>query len=133
MDKKYKSVLQLKQAQFENLTFKRIGAKNDSEFEVQFESNISKMECDDIYRTTLTLNGCKEGEYEVAISMTGYFTIKSSEPIDDNIRNALVSKNTVAILMPYIRSELTLLTSQPGVEPVVLPVFNINNMFEERR
>ncbi len=35
-----------------------------------------------------------------------------------------------AILMPYLRSELTLLTAQPDTDSVVLPPFNINKMFK---
>lgn len=43
-----------------------------------------------------------------------------------------MSKNAVAILMPYLRSELTLLTAQPDTESVVLPPFNINKMMESK-
>lgn len=43
----------------------------------------------------------------------------------------MITKNTVAILMPYLRSELTLLTAQPEMESVVFPPFNINKMLEE--
>ena len=39
--------------------------------------------------------------------------------------------DAVAILMPYLRSELTLLTAQPEMESVVLPPFNINKMLEQ--
>ena len=40
-------------------------------------------------------------------------------------------KNTVAILFPYVRSAFTLLTAQPGMEPVVLPALNINALIDE--
>ena len=33
--------------------------------------------------------------------------------------------------MPYLRSEVSLLTAQPEVECVVLPPFNINKMMED--
>jgi hypothetical protein len=33
--------------------------------------------------------------------------------------------------MPYIRSEVSLLTAQPETECFVMPVFNINAMFNE--
>ena len=62
--------------------------------------------------------------------MTGYFSIETDDTIDDKLKNALVTKNTVAILMPYLRSELSLLTAQPGMECVVLPAFNINKVLE---
>ena len=34
-------------------------------------------------------------------------------------------------MMPYVRSEISLITAQPGVETVVLPPFNINNMINK--
>lgn len=37
----------------------------------------------------------------------------------------------VAIVMPYIRSEVSLLTAQPGVDPVVLSPFNIAEMMSK--
>ena len=33
--------------------------------------------------------------------------------------------------MPYLRSELTLLTALPDTDSVVLPIFNINKMLEK--
>ena len=48
----------------------------------------------------------------------------------EEMKNTLISKNTVAILMPYLRSQVSLLTAQPEVECVVLPAFNINKMLE---
>jgi preprotein translocase subunit SecB len=32
--------------------------------------------------------------------------------------------------MPYIRSEVSLLTAQPGIEPVVIPPFNVVEMMK---
>ncbi len=43
----------------------------------------------------------------------------------------MVTKNAIAILMPYLRSEVSLLTAQPGIECVVLPAFNINKILED--
>ena len=64
--------------------------------------------------------------------MSGFFRIDSQEEIDEKIFQNLMSKNAVAILMPYLRSELTLLTAQPDTESVVLPPFNINKMMESK-
>lgn len=38
--------------------------------------------------------------------------------------------DTVAILMPYVRSQVSLITAQPEVECVVLPPFNIVEMLK---
>lgn len=50
---------------------------------------------------------------------------------EDTDITALISKNTVAILMPYMRSELSLLTAQPGMECIVMPPINVNAMMEQ--
>lgn len=48
---------------------------------------------------------------------------------DGNILDSpLIKQNTVAIMFPFIRSEITLLTSQPGMPPVVIPPLNINKL-----
>ena len=46
------------------------------------------------------------------------------------MKNSLVVKNSVAIMMPYLRSQVSLVTAQPEVECVVLPAFNINKMLD---
>ena len=77
------------------------------------------------------MNGDKPDEYSFDISLTGFFAIEDCPNITQELKNDLVSKNAIAILMPYLRSEVSLLTAQPGMECVVLPAFNINKMFEE--
>ena len=81
---------------------------------------------------TLVLSGEKQDEYNITISLSGFFKIEKSEEMDDKIMKQMISKNAVAILMPYLRSELTLLTAQPDTESVVLPPFNINKMMEKK-
>ena len=38
--------------------------------------------------------------------------------------------NAVAIMFPYLRSQVTLWTSQPMMSPIVLPPININKIFK---
>ena len=79
----------------------------------------------------MTLYGDKPEEYVFEISLTGYFSIEQSAELTEELKNALIAKNATAILMPYLRSEVSLLTAQPGMECVVMPVLNINNLLEE--
>ena len=128
MDKKnIGSVLKLNKIIFNKIEFERLGFKNDNDIELEFQSNISQRKEEDIYKVTLVLKGKKPEEYTLEISLSGFFSIEA----DDNLRNALITKNSVAILMPYIRSQVSLLTAQPEVECIVLPAFNINNMFDK--
>ena len=64
------------------------------------------------------------------INLVGFFSFDNEEVLDESKKNDSISKNAVAIMMPYLRSEVSLLTAQPGVECVVLPPFNINKMMK---
>ena len=121
----------MKNLVFDKIEFKRTGFQNDKELELKIQSNISQRQDAEIYKITLIMNGNKPDEYSFEISLTGFFTIEDDPNITQELKKDLVSKNAIAILMPYLRSEVSLLTAQPGVECVVLPAFNINKMLEK--
>ena len=77
------------------------------------------------------MEGVKKEEYELQVSLTGFFRIDQAEGPQSQMVESLINKNAVAILMPYLRSEVTLLTAQPETDSVVLPAFNINKMLDE--
>lgn len=126
------SVLKLNKLVFDKIEFKRLGFQNEKEFEFGIRSKILQRQDADIYRITLILKGNKPDEYVFEISLTGFFTIEDSQNVKEEIKDDLVNKNAIAILMPYLRSEVSLLTAQPGMECVVLPAFNINKMLEKQ-
>lgn len=130
MDKNIKSVLELKRLVFDYISFKREGFSSDAEFQLKLKSVISKKKYEELYRVELSLEGQKEGEYKIEIRLFGFFAFDESESIDEKLKNELLAKNAIAILMPYLRSEVSILTAQPGVESVVLPPFNINKLME---
>lgn len=117
---------------FDRIEFRRLGFASEKDFEVEIESNIAQRQDTDLYRVTLILKGNKPEEYDLEISLTGYFRIEPDETISENLKNKLVTQNTVAILMPYLRSEVSLLTAQPGMDCVVLPAFNVNKMLADK-
>lgn len=123
----YNSVLNLKRLVFDKIEFDRKGFKNDEKLKFELQAQIGFDE-DGIYKVTLVLNGAKKDEYDIVISVSGFFRVDGQ--VEDKTAENLITKNAVAILMPYLRSELTLLTAQPNTESVVLPPFNINKMFE---
>lgn len=131
MGKEVKSVLGLDKLIFEKIEFKRIGKKNDEEIEFNLNIAINKKQSEEIYRVTLVLNGNKEKEYTLEICLTGFFSFNSEEDLDEEFKSSLINQNTVAIMMPYLRSQVSLLTAQPGVDCVVMPPLNIANMVEE--
>ena len=132
-EKNIQSILVLNKMVFDKIEFKRLGFSSDKELEVEIQSNIAQKNDEAVYKVTLNLKGSKPDEYIFEISLTGFFTIEQEDTITEELRDILISKNTVSILMPYLRSEVSLLTAQPGMECVVLPVFNINKMMEDNQ
>ena len=131
-NKSIESVLKLNKIVFDKIEFNRLGFQNDKELELEIQSNISKRKDPDIYRVTLVLKGKKPEEYTLEISLSGFFSIEVGDGLTEDLKNTLVTRNSIAILMPYLRSQVSLLTAQPEVECVVLPAFNINSMFNNK-
>lgn len=123
-------VLKLEKLEFDNIEFKRKGPKNDKEFEVGIRVEVSQNIHRELYRILLGFDGKKEGEYELKIDLYGYFSYDDSANLDEETKNVLLRENAVAIMMPYIRSELSILTAQPEMDCVVLPPFNITNLLQ---
>lgn len=134
MEKKegIESVLKLDRLVFDKLEFTRLGFKNDKELEIEIQSSVSQKAETNIYKVTLIFKGNKPEEYTLEISLSGFFSIVNDDDLDDETKKALVTKNSVAILMPYLRSQISLLTAQPDTECVVLPPFNINKMLDKK-
>lgn len=128
-----KSALVLERLVFDKIEFTRKGFQNKNEisFEIRVQIGVG-MDQENAYKVTLILSGDKQDEYELEISLSGYFAIENDDSLDEKRKEDLINRNAVAILMPYLRSEVSLLTAQPETESVVLPPFNINKMMDSQ-
>ena len=125
----YESNLILQHLVFDGIEFKRLGFKTESEVNYELEIQIGRdHDNQENYKVTLVLNGKKDKEYIFKIVLSGFFEIKNAENISD--KETLIHRNAVAIMMPYLRSEVSLLTSQPETNSIVMPIFNINKMIK---
>lgn len=125
-----RSVLKMEHIVCDRLSFTRDGFREDGSGEVKFKTASEvERDGDGRYRVVLNVTARREGEYEAAVQITGYCRIDEGCEIKDT----LLEKNAVAILFPYVRAQLTLLTAQPETEPIVLPAFNINALLENQR
>ncbi len=111
---------------FDNIDFKRIGRKSDEELQLQFSVNFGTYQEDEsVKKVTVQISGIKEKEYSFRVQASGFFSFEG------DVGDDIIQQNAVAIVMPYVRSQITLLTAQPGVEPIVLPPFNIVEMLKK--
>lgn len=126
----FESVLKMEQVVFDLISFKRHGFSKQSNEDVEMKLG-TRIECDapGMYRVTLKVLLEKPEEYSVEVQITGYCEIDDMNPHKD----MLLEKNAVAILFPYVRAELSLITAQPGMEPIVLPVVNIAAMVDQAK
>lgn len=118
-------VLKLNHLVFDRISFQRIGFSNRKKVKYKFGFGFEEKGEHDIV-VHLDVLGKKEDEYQFQVSASGYFTLSSTD-----YKNLLMRQNAVAIIFPYIRSQISLLTAQPEVTPVVLPPFNIAQMVED--
>lgn len=124
------SSLILRELVFDRIEFTRKGFKNENKVKFKMEVQTGTIEAEE-YKVTLILTGNKEQEYDFSISLSGFFNFDADGVIDQDQKEKLINANAIAILMPYIRSEVSLLTAQPGTECVVLPPFNIKKLLRE--
>ena len=129
-ENKVKSALSLKRLFFDRIEFHRQGIKNDNEIKFQMQVGIKQRKAEEVYCVSLVLEGEKEKEYYLVIGLEVYFAFDNADDLTEEQKESIIKKNTVAIMMPYMRSQLSLLTAQPEVECVVLPPFNIVKMME---
>lgn len=122
-----KSVLTMENIAFDELTFVREGYRkeNESGLDLIVKASAKKTQ-DGKHRVTLQVIAKKVGEYMVQVKISAFCIVEEGYAHSKE----LIKKNAVAILFPYVRSELTLLTAQPDTDPIVLPPFNINAMID---
>ena len=129
--KDYNSILKLDQLFFEHIRFERKGNSMQSEVKIRFDVKYRRHEKEEKYRVDLRVLAEKEKDYTLDICVVGIFSFDTSGELEEKTKEMLISKNTVAILMPYIRSEVSIVTAQPGMTPIVLPPFNVNALLSE--
>lgn len=71
---------------------------------------------------------------KISLTANGIFELKDiNNSLDEKTKENLVKKNTVAIMLPFIRSQISMLTSQPGLSPIMLPITNVNDLIDEKK
>lgn len=129
-EKTFRSALKMHHLVFDEISFKRLGFQQESdEIENEISMAVNKDQDEDLSLVTLEYSGRKPGEYIVTVRLTGYFEIEGEVPEEE--RRSFLQVNGVAIMFPYLRAELSLITAQPETTPLVMPPYNINAMLAQ--
>lgn len=121
-----KSNLRMESFYFNECLIKRELKVSDGQYNVDLQRKIDKLQ-EHIYNIELTLTIKKDDLY-LFIKATAKFIFESdSYEIEDKI----IKNNTTAIMFPFLRSQVSLLTTQPGMSPILLPPINATKLVDE--
>lgn len=118
-----KSDLKMRDLYFPECSFLREKELKNGELSANLEKNIDKIS-DHVYDVTLSLEVTKE-DMKVKVIAKATFVFEADDYSEED---EVINVNTVAIMFPFIRSEVTLITSQPGMQPIILPAINTTKM-----
>ena len=123
------SSLRLDKLYFNRILFNRIKTEEDvGSSQVKVHIGVSDPITEkDTFEMGITAIIEDEHKYHLEVELSGRFYVDGGLTEE----NKYLSKNAAAIMFPYLRSEITLLTSQPDLKPVVLPPLNINNIMKK--
>ena len=122
------SVLKMNDLYVRRCSFERIpGEFTDFELQLSVDKEIEERD-DGTYEVILQMRLTNEpGEFTLQATMAGNFEVNAPT---EKVKREVIEKNTVSIMFPYLRSQITLLSSQPGMKPIVLPPININALID---
>lgn len=101
--------LYIESAKFERLE------KYDKNINISVTNSISKSDSDYSIRLMVDIVSA-DSSLKLNVVMIGKFQCDNEE---------LIEKNAIAIMFPYLRSYVSTLTTQPGLNPIVLQPVNV--------
>lgn len=95
----------------------------------EFTRNITKIDNDNVAVNLIFRIDNKKGDmpFSMEVNIEGMFYLENWEQPD---LCPLIRSNSVAILFPYLRTLVSMITANANIAPYVLPVMNISAMFE---
>ena len=123
----YESPLVLEKIEITESTFrKKDVALDELELGLHVEHNVENIE-EDAYEIVLNTTVSDENE-NIYVNVKGKAIFRTQQKNMD-----MLEKNTIAIMFPYIRSYISIITTQPGMPPIVLPAMNITAMINDQK
>lgn len=116
---KMKSNLKMNDLYFSSCSVERACKVENGECKADLQRSINKT-AEHEYDVELKLL-VEKTDLSVTVIAKAHFVYESETYEKEE---GIVKSNTVAIMFPFVRSQVTLLTTQPGMTPIVLPPIN---------
>jgi len=128
---KYSSNLLMKDLYIDRFNFSRNKEIESTALPLAISRKVERQE-DTSARIELTCTlGNETTGIKLDIIMVAYFDIDKAIE-DDDEKDKLLNLNAVAIMFPFMRSQISILTSQPGLQPVIIPPINVQTIMNEQ-
>ena len=123
--------IQLLDFYFSKFDFLQKREESNEEYSTTFKIDYSVNSADDSMIRVAIDTSIKNATETILINLetVGTFKIDKTE-LDEETYDHLIKINTVAIMFPYIRSQISIITTQPGIPPIMLPPMNINALID---
>ena len=125
--------IQMLDLYFSKFDFKQERGTDSKEYNTSFQIEYAVNSEDDTkVRVVVDTTVTNEAQSIVLnVQTVGIFKVDKLD-MDEATYEHLIKANTVAIIFPFIRSQVSLLTTQPGMMPVMIPPININALIENQ-
>lgn len=70
-------------------------------------------------------------DLNILLNIVGDFEYIKGKSDDEDLIHHIMTVNTIAIMFPFVRSQMAVLTSQPGLVPIMLPVIDVSKFIDE--
>ena len=125
------NVLKLLDLRFVSFNFENLSNKKGFETELNIEYDINfvidKTNNDKVNIDFKVKIVSKDELLSLNLDTIGEFQIDSKN-IEPSVKEFVLKRNTIAIMFPFIRSQISLLTTQPGLQPIMLQPIDVNKL-----
>lgn len=81
--------------------------------------------------TTQIYNHDKEKILTCELGISGLFTLEDENDLQKDMMERIVKTQLPAILLPYLRSTLTVILANSGFGTIILPLINLNKAIQD--
>lgn len=133
--KRIGSALQMKELYFSTMQVLNTNPHNQRlSFNLSHKINYYNADNNPLLEKVEIITKIEDSDKNISIQLTciGVFELIDDEgQIEKDIANDILQKNTVAIMYPFIRSQVSLLSTQPGMQPILIPPIDVNVLVKE--
>lgn len=126
IDEKIKSILHMEELFFKNISFVRKQSILDTE-NGKIDFKVKHIIEENILEVNLISNILVDDFFSLDIELYGKFSVEGNDILVENLL-----PNAIAIMFPFLRSQVTLISSQPSFKPIIIPAININKLLYEK-